>query len=381
MNHQETEIAIWEDNFKGHTLAFVEILVRHIFEKTKKPVLFFSSRTTFQSKPYRIYLKPLEGRFIPVVVGEKFSEEKMPILWHRFRKIEKELSTRGIRRLVLSTADSVVKTLGMARLAGWKPKNLDIHCCLLYLGIVYPDRGGITRLRDRFSFWLKNLAPVKSGYLDQWAVKKIREQMDITLDVCPEPLFSLGGYLKQRTLRKHADTGKGLCFGFFGGARLGDTKGAELLLDAFIQANLPSDSKLVFAGPFNEKGILDKISQIQAKLGDRFRMVNGYLEVIELFKEVDQVDVVCLPYRSHVGTSAFFAQAATLGKVILSTDYGWLGWAGSQYNKTVFFKNDSMHSLASSLEKAGKEFAELDSRKSNYTPIPEEDFVKALTDL
>jgi len=150
------------------------------------------------------------------------------------------------------------------------------------------------------------------------------------------------------------------------------------LIDAFLQADLPADTRLVFAGHFFDPPLLEKFDQAQSKLGERFRVFNGYLKTDKLFSVMDQMDVVCLPYRSHVGTSAFFTQAATLGKVILASDYGWLSGAGRQYHKTVFFENDSVTSLSKSLEKATKDFATMNALVGNYSPVPEEDFVRVL---
>ena len=126
---------------------------------------------------------------------------------------------------------------------------------------------------------------------------------------------------------------------------------------------------------------MKKFKQASEILGDRFQVFNGYLKTKRLFSVVDQMDVVCLPYRSHVGTSAFFAQSATMGKVILASNYGWLGGIGSKYNKAVFFENNSIPSLAAALEKINKDFSILDSLSSNYSPISEDEFVKVLAGI
>ena len=237
MTNLNPSIAIWEDDYRGHTLAFVEILIRQIYDKTKVPVLFFSTKAAFQSDAYLVYLRPLEGKFIPRVVGNNFSGGKPLVLWGQFKQIEKELNEKGITRLIVSTADSVVKTLGLAHLLGWRPKKLEIRCCLLYLGIAYPGRNILTQLKDRFAFWLKNWTPVHGVYIDQWAVERVKEKYGISLPICPEPLYSLGEYLQERIVKPHTKSSSGVCFGFPGGARFGDRKGPELLIDAFLQAD------------------------------------------------------------------------------------------------------------------------------------------------
>ena len=378
MENSKPEIAIWEDEYRGHNLAFVEILIRYISEKTKKPVLFFSSKAAFQSEAYQVYLKPLERWFIPGTVSEKHNVGKAWEIWGRFGEIEKELKNKGIHCLIVSTADSLARTLGLAHLIGWKPKDLEIRCLLMYLGIAYAGRNGLSRLRDRVSFWLKRQAPIRASYLDQWAVEKVLEKTGISLTTCPEPPYCLAEYLRDRPIRKKLGNGENICFGFPGGARFGDRKGPDLLIDAFLKADLPSNTQLVFAGPFSDPPLLEKFKQAQAKLGGRFQVFNGFLKTKELFSAVDQMDLVCLPYRSHIGTSAFFTQSATLGKVILASDYGWLGWAGRKYNKTIFFENDSELSLSKSLEKAALEFSRMDSIASNYSPAAEEDFARVV---
>ncbi len=376
---EKPDIAIWEDDYRGATLAMVEILARHIFEKTRKPVLLFSSGATFRSAAYQVYFKPLEGQFIPVEVAPNYSDGNLLDLWRQFGKIERELKDRGIFRLLLGTADGAVKMFSFARLFGWKPGKLDIRCCVLYLGIAYPGRKGLlVGWRDRLALWLKTSAPVKAFYLDYWAVERVREKFGISLSVCPEPLLSLWDYLKVRPERPVHRERKGICFGFPGGASFGDRKGPDFLIDAFLQADLPPDTCLTFAGYFFDPLLLDVFEKAGERLGDRFKVYNGYLPNMELFNAMDQMDVICLPYRNHAATSGFFHQGATLGKVVVAPDYGWLGATGRKYNKTVFFENDSLSSLAKALEKTAREFPSLDSLAGNYIPTSEEDFVRVL---
>jgi hypothetical protein len=231
-------------------------------------------------------------------------------------------------------------------------------------------------MKDLFSFFVKNSAPVKIFYLDEWAVEQMVKQYGIALSGCREPLLSMKEYLGKRQVSPKR---LGVTFGFCGGSIWGERKGADQLLGAFLKAELPAGSRLLYVGQCKDPAMLEYFESAQKTLGDRLIIQNGFFSNEKLFTIIDhQMDVVCLPYRDYRGTSGFYAQAATLNKVILLPDYGWLGWEGRKNAKVRFFQNQSVDSLKACLEQTAVDFERIQSLKSNYLPTGEAEFVRAL---
>ena len=282
---------------------------------------------------------------------------------------------------MVATGDELVKAAGVAGLLGWRPGNIEIHAGILQLGLVYPNRPWKTRLKDYISFFVKKSAPVQTLCFDGWAVEKTRERFGVSLRVCVEPLLSMKEYMKERSAGSRPDRRAGVTFGFAGGADQGDRKGADFLLDAFQRARLPSDSRLFFVGRFNPI-LMDYFEAAKKSLGERLIVQNKLLSNEALFRVMDhQMDVLCLPYRDHVGSSGFYAQAATLGKILIVPDSGWLGWEGQKNPKVRLFRNQSVDSLKEALEQTADDFEKMEAAPSIYRPADEEEFVKALTGI
>jgi glycosyltransferase involved in cell wall biosynthesis len=367
------EICVWEDDPSGHRLAFVEILVRYIWEKTGRNTLLVISEEVLKSAQYRIFLKNLGDRFETHLLGKQTCRNTFSI-GSRFLKVSDFLKRRNIRELIIPTADVIVKILGIARLFGWNPLPLNIRCVLLFLGFPYADRSFLLHLKDWLSFLLKKMAPVHAFYIDTYAAEIARIKYGYTISTIPEPLLSLPSQWPRKTRRPNSSRNL-INFGCVG--RFDYRKGADLLLDAFQEA-CPPKWRLLLAGTMLETTLVQKAESIRSARPEKMLFRNEVLSNDVYWEFLEQIDVVCLPYRGHVGTSQVFAQAAALGKIIIASDYGWLGAEGKKYNKTRFFRNGSLASLVKCMEDTAMEIDALDTISGNYVPASEKSFAQVL---
>ena len=103
-------------------------------------------------------------------------------------------------------------------------------------------------------------------------------------------------------------------------------KGTHLLLEAFAKAKLSPNDRLLLMGklaPEIRALITDHMEQFVRD--GRLILIDQYLSHNLFCLGLNAADVICTPYPRHVGSSGIVVRAATVGKPILASDYGWLG--------------------------------------------------------
>jgi glycosyltransferase involved in cell wall biosynthesis len=367
-------VAIWEDNPRGHRLGYVKVLTRSLFRKTGISPVLIMPMEVIRSREYEVFLSSWKGKYFKLVpVGQKTAIGLLSMaarLWNVLRAAQKE----GAGRLLIATADEPAKILGLGYLLGIQP-GVEIRCGLLNLGIAYPQRSLWTRMKDRLSLWIRRKAPARCFYYDYYGIDRLRKTHGIRLNPLPEPLLSI----EPAYFRKKGRRSGPLRLGFLGGGGFGDRKGADMLLETFGQASLPPGTRLLMAGPFQDHRLLALMEAVGSKKPGSLEVVNGFLDSAEYSRALSQMDIVCLPYRRHVGPSAVFAQAASVGKVLLAPDHGWLGWAGRRYNKALLFRHGSPEDFIRVLEEAAARFENLSRIRGNFPAPSEEDFARVLS--
>ncbi|MEM1211454.1 MAG: glycosyltransferase family 4 protein [Planctomycetota bacterium] len=105
---------------------------------------------------------------------------------------------------------------------------------------------------------------------------------------------------------------------------LSPRKGIDRLLDAFEQAQLPGDARLLLVGRC-EPETRRIIQDAQPHLGSRLHVIERFLTDDELLAAVRVMHLVVTPYLNHFGPSGILLRAAQLRRPVLAPDTGWLG--------------------------------------------------------
>lgn len=368
--NRNSDICIFEDEPEGHRLAHVEILVNHIWEKTGCRPLLITSKEVVNSTQYLVFLKKIENRF-RIRIFYEFNPRKRIARLRVFLSAVRLMELEGVKRMLIPAADQLIQMIGIGRLLGFKLFHFPVYCGIFRLDAAYPIFPILKRIKHRISFWLQRKAELKSFYYDSYAVEEINRKYGLELTAIPDPLLSMKPNDQVKTGKKSGK--RGLCFGTIG--RFDSRKGVDLLLSAFEKARLPSNTRLLVAGSVTEPQLLEKIQSAQSRMGSRLSIHIKFLKNDAYRRLLDQMDIVCLPYRSHVGPSGVFAQAAMIGKAVLASDYGWVGSEGRKYNKISFFENESEDSLVNALESMGGKMKGFWKVKSNYQPVNQEKYL------
>jgi glycosyltransferase involved in cell wall biosynthesis len=122
-------------------------------------------------------------------------------------------------------------------------------------------------------------------------------------------------------------------------------KGTDLLLDAFAAASLKATDRLLLAGPLGDR-LVERLHHDFDDLwrAERIVTLNRYLNEGELSAVLGAMDLVCTPYRDHMGSSGIVLRAAQAGRPVLTPNQGWfseivplfdLGYTGEIHEGTT----------------------------------------------
>jgi glycosyltransferase involved in cell wall biosynthesis len=112
-----------------------------------------------------------------------------------------------------------------------------------------------------------------------------------------------------------------------------DRNTVDRVLSAFRRANLPSDVRLLLAGP-----MVDSVrSCVNQDHGDLLRSgrviaMDRHLNLEEVMLGVMACDLVCIPAKFRMGSSSFLIRAASAGRPVLADNFGWTGWAIERFD-------------------------------------------------
>jgi glycosyltransferase involved in cell wall biosynthesis len=103
-------------------------------------------------------------------------------------------------------------------------------------------------------------------------------------------------------------------------------KGTGLLIDAFAQARLADDDRLLLVGELGDS-IRHVLSTTHTGLcrSGRILTIDTYVDDAQLMASLSAADLVCTPYHGHWGSSGIVLRAAQVERPVLAPDVGWLG--------------------------------------------------------
>jgi hypothetical protein len=177
--------------------------------------------------------------------------------------------------------------------------------------------------------------------LDPWVWEELKGHRTATeFRVIPEPVEPLPDMSREDARRALGAPIDGRYMAMIGG--LTANKGVEQVLQAYSQINLASDERLLLVGkmspPIREL-IRNQYSQL---LKDRrIVLIDRYVSDFELGCGFLASDVVAVVHDRLIGSSGTLVRAAHAERPMLTTHYGWAGWATERFDlgRTVNVSN------------------------------------------
>lgn len=331
-------IALYEPNPDGHRYTHVKRLlpVLHaIAREAGASLTFVTSREGLASPEYAAQIKGVE-HLAAIEASMPFEKtgamrDTLRSFATHLRRIATDLKADHI---LMPYADGTIQTVGLRRLTGRfsLPKGVEIEGLMMRGSFAYEQPGGLkAALRTRAWLTLTAAAPFRVvHHMDPIVVRALEARAPALarrVRLIPDPVepFDPPPHAEARRRLGIPEDGRVIgCVGY-----QDRRKGIDLLIRAFLAADLAPTDRLLLAGK-QEQPIRDLLAGegAQAVKAGRIITLARYISDEELCLGVAAMDVVCTPYppgAGHSGSSSIVIHAAGQGRPSLGTDHGWVG--------------------------------------------------------
>jgi glycosyltransferase involved in cell wall biosynthesis len=188
--------------------------------------------------------------------------------------------------------------------------------------------------------------------LDPWVYEVLKDLPARTeFRVIPEPVEPLPQVSRDEARRTLGVPLDGRYVAMIGGIL--KNKGLEGLLAAFSRATLATDGRVLLVGKMDE-AMRQLVHGQYNSLFSQGRIVclDRYVTDHELDCGVVAADVVAITHERLIGSSGGLVRAAHAGRPLLTTDYGWAGWATRSFELGTTVHVADFDALSAALETA-----------------------------
>ena len=327
-------VLIFEDNLSGHRAKYAAVLAQALVDLKADVVLAIPEVV---SDSYHELLDPVlkSVEIFPVESSEVQSRTGR----QRLNLLRRVVDSVGPKHVYVPYADGLSQTWGSLVFPRKCFASGIIFEGLMMRGsYAYPAASKMMMIKNWISLQLiKRSKWDRIHQLDPIALEKIQGQNLIEKDrnvVIPEIIEtpSERGYSAAcEDLNLDTECRYVSCPGL-----QSRRKGIDLLLAAFEkmvqQESEESNCRLLLFGQHS--------NEIREALKGRYKTLIESRRIISrdgLLSENDfealfcASEVVCVPYPRHIGSASILIRAARLGKKVLASDWGWVGWTTKKY--------------------------------------------------
>jgi glycosyltransferase involved in cell wall biosynthesis len=321
---------IFETDCAGHRLQYVRSIIDALREAGVSDVLFVTSPGVVESPEYRTHLQDVGGS-LTIDASSKASLRPASLAaLSRFIALRKSVKQYQPDHVYVPYGDGLIQVSGVANLLSlcWRRKNTIVEGLLMRGGYAYPVCGALEKLKGMASLWSLGWSPFDVIHqLDPFAfeyVKMHRRRLFGRCRLIPEAVEQIQPIRPEvaREMLKVDVDGRYLgCLGW-----LDTRKGVDLLIRSFASARLRANDRLLLMGNVDP--------QIQCMLDGEFAtlvqegrivVIKGYVSQEAFHLGFSAADVLVAPYPRHIGSSGIVVRAASIGKPILGSNFGWIG--------------------------------------------------------
>ncbi len=348
-------ILIFELNHAGHRMSVVGMLITALSKLKKQgaaisSISVLTSSTALSSDEFKEQLSGLPN-FVHVKGIDVGPEPSRPLAaaLQKSRLLHSYLGRHPVDHLYVPYADGLLQIECARKWLRWKPlpSTLNSEALLMRSLYAYPGQKLLPRL---LSYWSVRFSPFTVLHLnDPYAIEMLMARNDPVLKqvaLIPDPLTELQFSDKNEARLKLDIPQKGQLIGCVGA--IDRRKGIDSLIKAF--QNLPTGPtrRLFLAGKHSPeiRAQLDQVNSSQIISIDR------YLSEQELALCISALDVVVTPYPAFVGSASIVTRAATAGKVVVGSDFGWMRSIIERFGLGICCDTRSQASLSAAMAQA-----------------------------
>jgi glycosyltransferase involved in cell wall biosynthesis len=319
------KVLIYEPDCFGHRLNFVRMMAPALGELAEEVVVTLSCDAP-QSAEFRENLRDIPGIRIDAATP-KLEGSSSSIAWAKLRSLRSAIVRNRPDHVYIPYGDGLAQLLGLPGTWRWaNPSNVPMEVLLLRGGFAYPHPDVARRFSLRAGWKLASRAPwYRLYHLDPLVMEyerarggRSRLQLMPEAVEAPPPDFNRAAAL--------AGLGVPADGRYIGTAGARHGSGTELLIRAFAAAPLAQDHRLLLIGRLSD--------ELRTLLADDFRQlveqqrictVDRFVSSREFVEGIAAMDVACVPYVRHIGSSSIVIRAAAAGRPVLASDFGWCG--------------------------------------------------------
>jgi len=346
-------VLIFEPDHTGHHFLHLGLLIPPLAALGVE-VIVATTEAARATKPYEVYLKPLESSAKIDAWMPPMAQGGMEIAKQKLRCFGDSIARAKPDWVCVPYADGLAQVLGAARKLGRNPVPRDLEVCgLMMRGLfAYPHTGLKQKLAARASWQAVKWAPLSQVYiLDPIVFNAVMEEGGSFAARCgllPEPMDPPPAISQADARRKLGIPEDGRYIGCVG--LIDRRKGCDLLVRAFAAAKIGASDRLLLVG-----GHDPEIRQLIAgECGELVR--SGRIISIDRFVDPDELgaallamDLVCTPYPRHIGSASVVIRAAAAGRPVVGSEFGWVRWAIEKFRLGQSCNVESIDALAAAL--------------------------------
>lgn len=368
-------VLVFEMNPNGHRLHYAGIVIQSL-SKLVENIVFVTSEDATATAAYREYIAPLAENVQIDARPLKISGSPMKDAIRIVRSFSQAVRQHRPDHIYVPTADGFVQLLGIWTVLGRRSFSNSTELEVLIMrGHRFFQSGNLKRKWARL-LWTSSIRasnPTVIHVLDEGLRESIATDARFADRI--ESLKSIPEPVEDICIRDQTDAREklelplsGRYIGFFG--KVDSRKGADLMLQAFAKNELGPDDRLLLMGQVD--GPIQRLLENQysdlLKSG-RIMTFDRFVSQEELELGLAAVNVVCVPYPDHDGSSGFVVRAAAAKKYILATDAGWIGTVVRQFGLGLTCNVRDATELSRAMSKSLDESEDfsVDSKQNEFT--------------
>ena len=348
-------VLIFNPDEKGHNFVFLKLLIPAL-HALGCDITLAITRQGFASEEFRTHLAPLGHLFqADTEVTTGLGKESRG---HRIGQLALALTRARPAHLLVPNAEPLLALLGLYSALGRAgiPSGVTCAFTLVRADFAYPA----VNVKQRAWFWAKerSIAAVPKAtisLIDPIAYENIRRRGSTLagrISLLPEPLDDVTPIGKAEARRRLGIPVEGryiACAGV-----LDPRKGVDLVIQAFAQANLRPDDKLLLGGKAGPE-IAELLNRQPTEMVRKGKIVllDRYLSDEELNWVICASDVVAATYRaSHRAPSGIINKAAVIGRPVLASRFGWSDIMVPEFGLGALTDIDNLTTFADDITRA-----------------------------
>ena len=343
-------VLILERNYTGHRLTGVRVLIDALLDLKQshdvvESITLATTQAGFESDEFAEQLNGIQDKFLRLALAEnndstgsgtngnnrqhKKNDTPMGAALTRLQDWRAHVCSGSFDHVYIPYGDGLLQLLAVAKfIPGFPapPKQTCVESIFMRGSFGYDFAK--THTRQLALFGLKH-APVQRIHLiDPLPYRFIQTRQPALLSkvhLLPDPITPT------RTMdRLEALTALQLdthcawigCVGMIDGR-----KGADRLINAFVQAELPDNTKLLLAGKHSAD-----VTQLLASHNDsRIISIDRYLSETELNQAISAMTLMATPYPKFIGSASIVLRAAAAERFCIGSNSGWMHYVINEF--------------------------------------------------